>query len=119
MFDDESEFSKEALAFFKQEGVTAYDNGKNMGDNPYPFATVAFKYWDAGWWETFYAKTKFFVENLHAISESEKYCDSFSEGSKYGDAKVFDLAEERKIRSNKKELNINTNPPLERKPDET
>jgi len=110
---DESEYGSETLVSLKQEGEKAYNDGKNIGDNPYPFATVDFKFWDAGWWETFYAKTKFFVESLHAISENQQYCDSFTEDSKYGKAKVFDLNAERKMRSNKRGLNIKTNPPLE------
>jgi hypothetical protein len=98
---DESEYGSETLANLKLEGAKAYTDGKNIGDNPYPFATVDYKFWDAGWWETFYAKTKFFAESLHAISENQKYCDSFTEDSKFGNAKVFDLAVERKLRSNK------------------
>jgi len=99
---DESQFSKEALQSFFDGGVLAYKRGKNMSDNPYPFATAAFKYWENGWWKTFYKETTFFVENLSAISSDEKIEDSFTEQSKYGDDNVRDLAFERKKREAKK-----------------
>ncbi len=99
---DESEFSKEALESFKQRGVEAYKDGKDMGANPYPVFTAPYMRWEEGWWQTFYKATTFFIENLNAVSSDQAQSDSFTEDRKYGDAKVFNLSfERRKRRENK------------------
>lgn len=96
---DESEFSEEALDSFHKRGVIAYREGKHMGENPYPIFTAPNMYWDKGWWETFYKETTIFVENLSAISESEKIEGFITEQSKFGSNNVYNLSFERNKRS--------------------
>lgn len=98
---DDSAFSEDALKRFKQYGIDAYHAGVNMGDNPYPVFTAPYKHWENGWWETFYAKTKFYVEEISGVTPKDKIEGSFTETSKYGDAKVYDFAFEKRKRKTK------------------
>lgn len=98
---DESQFSAEALDSFYKNGVRAYWEDKNIAENPYPVFTAPYKFWEKGWWETFYNQTTFYIESI-SINSNDAQSDGFTETSKYGEAQVIDFTMYRKMREQNK-----------------